>query len=166
MSDNRPWTPERSAQLIELRKLGLETHQLAKHFGVSEWAIQSKEQRIRAGCGPATKWSEEEVDLAMKLRFEWKWEYSEVAKKLERKCQSVRDKCERENQRRIRAQMRVDANQLLEQHYDRMRAAEDRRDLTASLMGDPLPGCSALDRYNTTLLDDAMRKRVEATADE
>lgn len=93
-------------------------------------------------------WTEQEWAEAQQMRREGR-SYRIIAELLGRSGKSVQDKFARESGRRERETVRVSAarptDEMLEQ-VNRKYEALARRNLTASLMGDPPPGFSALEQ--------------------
>lgn len=149
------WTDAANAELIALARAGRTAWQIADTLGRSEGAIKKQISVLRQrglitwALRAQAYWTPQEVATLMRMHRAGE-QNVRIARALGRPPSSVAAKLDRELGR---ARVTASAVSIVADARQRAALAErDRkatlapRSLTAAFFGDPLPGCSALDR--------------------
>lgn len=156
------WTDEQTAVLTEMRNRGCSFEEIAKAVGRSKssakerwrWITmpKAKRQSRKEGLNVARRvhkgWTKAEIDHLLLLRDKYRKGWDEIAKVIGRPSGTVYSKYYYLKNLYIGHKVAVGTKAIPEPIVAdwRQRMSLAPRDLTASLMGDPLPGHSALER--------------------
>jgi hypothetical protein len=145
----RGWTEQTKAQAQALFASGKSYQQIGEEMGRTRKSVQTMFARLRdgGGCREIKPWSENDIATLKELRAQRR-KPKEIAAVLRRDPDNVRSKIYYLEQLYIAPRQNVSSVTIPPKTMALWRERQNlsRRTLTASLMGDPLPGFSALER--------------------
>lgn len=144
-----PWFDAEVEQLRSLVASNVGNVEIAKALGRTVLSVKSKVNRLGmpARVKPQKSWPPEETEQLLRLRDEMRLGWSEIAKRLNRSSGTCHSKYTymKNAAPKNRVAPREPANAETHREWLR-RMSLSPASLTAALLGDPLPGYSALDK--------------------
>jgi hypothetical protein len=154
------WTDEQTAVLREMRERGCSFEEIGRAVGRTKsstkerwrWINMPHESRTRRkdriNTSRVTPWTKAEMDHLLLLRDKYRKGWDEIAKVMGRPSGTVYSKYYYIKNLYTGPREAVGTKAIPQPIVDawRQRMATAPRDITAALMGDPLPGHSALER--------------------
>jgi transposase len=152
MKANEPTNPWLDSDIEQLRALvadNVGNVEISKRLGRSVLSVKSKINRLGmpARIKPQKSWPPEETAQLLRLRDECKLGWSEIAKRLGRASGTCHSKYTYVKNGASKNKVARPEPVSAESHREWLRRMSlSPANLTAALLGDPLPGYSALDK--------------------
>lgn len=145
-----PWNAEEVATLNRMREGGHTFDEMSEALGRTRLSIRTKLNRMKHGETVRTlkKWTQDELAQLLSFRDKYNLGWTEIGKRMGRPDGTVYSKYYYlKKLTTFRADGTVNARIPADREEEwRRRQALTPRSLTSALMGDPLPGYSALER--------------------